>query len=67
MAHTMCTQPQNAGGRTFFSPAEDVEQPVLLLLLMGMETGAITLEPCLEISTKAGYTHNLQPVNSVPK
>ena len=43
-----------------------MEQPELLLLLMGVRTGAITLELCLEIFTKAGYKHNLQPGSSTP-
>lgn len=43
-----------------------MEQLELLLLLMGVQTGAITLELCLEISTKAGYKHNLQSGNSTP-
>ena len=41
-----------------------MEQLELLLLLMGVQTGAITLELCLEIATKAGYKHNLQSGNS---
>lgn len=43
-----------------------MEQPELLLLLMGVRTGAVTLELCLEISTKAGYKHNLRPGSSTP-